>query len=69
MYIADQLSNRIRKVEISTSIITTIAGSGGTGSYSGDGGAATSAALYSPSVVAVDSSGTRSIFHFLISAI
>lgn len=68
MYIADQLSNRIRKVEISTSIITTIAGSGGTGSYS-DGGAATSAALYTPTVVAVDSSGTRSIFHFLISAI
>ncbi len=61
VYIADPSSNRIRKVEISTSIITTVAGSGGTGSYSGDGGDATAAALYNPSVVAVDASGTRPI--------
>ena len=37
-------------------IITTIAGTG-TASYSGDNGAATSAALYSPQGVAVDASG------------
>ena len=37
-------------------IITTIAGTG-TASYSGDNGAATSAALSSPSGVAVDASG------------
>ena len=37
-------------------IISTIAGTG-TGSYSGDNGAATSAALYSPIGVAVDGSG------------
>ncbi len=58
MYIADYLNNRVRKVTVSTGIITTFAGSGGTGSYSGDGGAATSATLYTPSSVAVDATGT-----------
>ena len=38
-------------------IITTIAGTG-SGGYSGDAGAATSAGVYSPYGVAVDSSGT-----------
>ena len=56
MYIPDSLNNRIRKVTVSTGIITTIAGTG-TGSYSGDNGAATSATLYYPSGVAVDASG------------
>ncbi len=56
MYIADRGNNRIRKVIVSTGIITTIAGTG-TGSFSGDGGQATSAALYGPHSVLVDSSG------------
>ena len=56
MYIADYLNNRIRKVTVSTGIISTIAGTG-SGSYSGDNGAATSATLYRPSGVAVDASG------------
>ena len=56
MYIADYGNHRIRKVTVSTGIITTIAGTG-TGSYSGDNGPATSAALYYPIGVAVDSSG------------
>ena len=56
MYIADCFNNRIRKVTVSTGIITTIAGTG-TGSYSGDNGAATSATLYGPHGVAVDVSG------------
>ena len=38
--------------------ITTIAGTG-ISSYSGDNGAATSAALYNPYGVALDSSGTK----------
>ena len=57
VYIGDYGNNRIRKVTVSTGIITTIAGTG-TGSYSGDNGAATSAALYSPGGVALDISGS-----------
>ena len=56
MYIADTYNNRIRKVTVSTGIITTIAGTGDS-SYSGDNVAATSAALNSPVEVAIDSSG------------
>ncbi len=60
VYIADYDNQRIRKVTISTGIITTIAGNGGTGSYSGDGGQATSATFYYPHGVALDSAGTQS---------
>ena len=56
VYIADYGNHRIRKVTVSTGTITTIAGTG-TASYSGDGGAATSATLYYPYGVAVDASG------------
>ena len=57
MYIADYGSYRIRKVTVSTGIITTIAGNGGTGSYSGDDGPATSAALNFPWGIDLDSAG------------
>ena len=56
MYIADTDNNRIRKVTVSTGIISTIAGTG-SASYSGDNGAATSATLDYPYGVAVDASG------------
>ena len=56
VYIADTVNNRIRKVTVSTGIITTIAGTGSY-SYSGDNGAATSATLKNPYGVAVDASG------------
>ena len=56
VYIADWNNHRIRKVTVSTGIITTIAGTG-TGSFSGDNGAATSATLDHPEGVAVDTSG------------
>ena len=56
VYIAEYGNNRIRKVTVSTGIITTIAGTG-TASYSGDNGAATSATLYYPVGVALDASG------------
>ena len=57
VYIADYSNHRIRKVTVSTGIITTIAGSSTSGSYSGDNGAATSATLNRPWGVAVDASG------------
>jgi len=56
LYIADCYNNRVRKVTISSGIITSIVGTG-TQSYSGDNGPATSAALYLPSGIAFDPSG------------
>jgi len=56
VYIADTYNHRVRKVAVSTGIITTIAGTG-TASYSGDNGLATSAAVYYPNGIALDSSG------------
>lgn len=56
IYIADFQNNRIRKVKVSTGIITTLAGNG-TAGYAGDNGAASSAKLNGPVGVAVDSSG------------
>jgi sugar lactone lactonase YvrE len=53
LYIADPVSNVIRKVSSATGVITTIAGNGTTGFY-GDGRAATVAELDYPSQVAVD---------------
>ncbi len=58
MYIADQLNQRIRKVTVSTEIISTIAGTG-TSSFSGDNGPATSAGLHNPLGIALDSAGTH----------
>jgi uncharacterized protein (TIGR03437 family) len=54
LFIADSNNNRIRKV--SGGVIVTIAGNGKEG-YSGDGGPATSAELYLPFDIAVDSAG------------
>ena len=58
MYIADTSNNRIRKVTVSTGIITTIAGTGTT-TFSGDNGAATSATLNNPVGITLDSSGSK----------
>ena len=54
LFIADYGSHRVRKV--SNGVITTVAGNGGYG-YSGDNGPATTARLYYPTGVAVDSAG------------
>jgi hypothetical protein len=54
VYIADELNNVIREVNMSTGIITTVAGSGNSG-YSGDGGPALNASMNTPADVAFDS--------------
>ena len=53
IYIADGENFRVRKVS-TNNIVTTVAGNGGYGGFSGDGGAATNAALNLPFDVAVD---------------
>ncbi len=55
LYIADSVNQVIRK--ISNGTISTVAGTGGSSGYSGDGKAATSAQMLGPSGVAVDSAG------------
>jgi sugar lactone lactonase YvrE len=62
IYIADYDNNVIRKVTVSSGIITTVAGNGwgnglGSGGYTGDGGQATAAELFEPAGIALDKSG------------
>ncbi len=56
LYIADTGNNVIRKISAASGIITTIAGTAARG-FSGDGGPATAAQLYSPTGVALDLAG------------
>ena len=56
MYISDSGNDVIRKVLLSTGIVSTVAGSGGYG-YTGDGGLATSATFRFPNNIAIDSYG------------
>ncbi len=61
LYVADYGNNVIRKIN-TLGIITTVAGNGYgagllTGAYSGDGGQATAAELWSPEGVAIDAAG------------
>ncbi len=53
IYIADAAQYRIRKVDISTGIITTIAGTG-TAGFSGDGGSATAAMIRGVNGLCID---------------
>jgi uncharacterized protein (TIGR03437 family) len=56
LYVADQVNQRIRRIDASSTTITTVAGTGSAG-YSGDSGPATSATLNNPGGLVVDSSG------------
>ncbi len=56
LFIADRLNNRIRKIDVGTGLIKTIAGTGTPG-YSGDSALATAARLDSPACVAVNAAG------------
>jgi len=62
LYISDSDNDRIRKItanagDIATGTITTVAGTGSTAGYNGDGILATSANLENPSGIAVDAAG------------
>ncbi|MFA6109322.1 MAG: choice-of-anchor D domain-containing protein [Candidatus Latescibacterota bacterium] len=56
LYIADTGSNRIRRVDGPTGVISTVAGNGNAG-YAGDGGPATDATLCRPQALALDVNG------------
>jgi hypothetical protein len=56
LYISDSYNGRIRKVDASTGVITTIAGNGTLGD-TGDGGPATSAEIYVTAGIAVNNAG------------
>jgi uncharacterized protein (TIGR03437 family) len=56
LYIADGLSNRVRKVDASSGIISTVAGNGHA-TYEGDGVQATTTGVVSPAAVTFDSAG------------
>lgn len=56
VFIADEFDNRVRKVTVSTGIITTVIGSGVQG-FSGDGGPPRMAALDQPLGVFIDNKG------------
>ena len=67
MFIADYYNNRVREINKSTGIITTVAG-GGDGP-TGDGGPATSATLINPSGLAFDKNGNLYIADWASSVI
>ncbi len=56
VYIGDYYNNRVRKVLVATSVISTIAGTG-TAGFSGDNGQATAANIQYPCGVNLDSAG------------
>ena len=69
LYIADGGNNRIRLVSADTGNISTVAGSGTGGGYSGDGGAANKAKLNTPKGIALDPAGNLYIADRFNSAI
>jgi hypothetical protein len=64
IYITDTCNGRIREVSASTGLISTVAGNGTLG-YNGDGIAATSAELYDPGNIIIDSTGNIFFADFL----
>src|SRR6267143_909300 len=63
LFIADSQNGRIRRVDASTGMITTVAGNGGF-CFAGDGGPAAAAALWFPIGVRVDARGNLFIADF-----
>lgn len=56
LYIADQSNNRVRKLDLTSGVITTVVGTGESG-YNGDGAPGPETALAGPSGLAVDQAG------------
>lgn len=56
IYVVDRGNNCVRKINSSTGIMSTIAGTG-VGGFTGDGGAATAAKMYIPRHIALDKYG------------
>jgi hypothetical protein len=63
IYIADHNNERIRKIDASTGIITTIAGDG-IPSFAGDGGPATNARFFYPAGLCIDTSNNLYVVDF-----
>ncbi len=57
LFISDMLAMNVRKVDQATGVISTVAGIAGFAYYSGDGGPASAAKLYTPQGIAVDGQG------------
>jgi len=57
LYIADEYNQVIRKIDMTTGIITSVAGTGTSNGYSGDMGPATAARLFNPEDVILDGAG------------
>jgi hypothetical protein len=56
LYIVDKANHRVRMVNLTSGIVSTIAGNG-TAAYAGDGGSAAKASLFYPEGIAFDSAG------------
>ncbi|HUO83690.1 MAG TPA: hypothetical protein VM534_01125, partial [Thermoanaerobaculia bacterium] len=56
LYLVDRANNRVRRIDLASGIITTVAGNGLRG-YTGDGGPATAARMDNPWDVAIDAAG------------
>ncbi|MBI2213871.1 MAG: IPT/TIG domain-containing protein [Acidobacteria bacterium] len=66
LYVVDTQNQRIRRIDLTTSVVTTVVGSGPIacvecGTYAGDDGFATAARLNSPNQIAFDAAGSMYI--------
>ena len=68
LYLAEAGNHCVRKLDLATGVITTVAGCGAAG-YSGDGGPATQAAMNEPYAVQVDANGDLYIVDRLNAAV
>jgi len=68
VYVTDSRNERVRKITVSTGIIQTVVGNGTSG-FTGDGGAATSAGLFSPDGITFDSKGAMYIADYANGAV